>query len=121
LVIGFNEKKPLADIRNYFNLAETSWALPMSYMSVGEQEIKPKELLNNPQRLAFIDSASNSIQVGKGDFESIEKAMKQTDSSIEVRKVSSDLPKYSLYSTKFCDQTDLKSLKLKFGDFPMDI
>lgn len=54
-------------------------------MSLNQNEISARDLPVDPQRLAFIDSRINTIQVGKGDFEDLKNKLKNSDSSIEVR------------------------------------
>lgn len=60
-VVAFNEQKPFADLRNFYNLADSSWALPLSKMSLDQNEISARDLPVDPQRLAFIDSRINTI------------------------------------------------------------
>jgi len=72
-------------VNNFFNLGESSWALPLTRMSLNRHDVRPKEESESPMRLAFIDSASNSITLGKSDFEAVEAILKDKESSVEVR------------------------------------
>jgi hypothetical protein len=91
-VIGFNEKKPQTDdLKHFYNLGESSWSLPLTKLSLDNFnfDVISKEFksqgASNPIRLGLIDSASNTITVGKGDFEEIKEYLKKKDPSIEVR------------------------------------
>jgi hypothetical protein len=52
---------------------------------VVSKEFKSKGASSNPIRLGLIDSASNTITVGEGDFEEIKSYLKKQDPSVEVR------------------------------------
>jgi hypothetical protein len=49
-------------------------------ISVNNEAVQPKELSNSAQRLAYIDSTSNTIKLGKGDFEDLANKLKKVDS-----------------------------------------